>query len=200
MHCRLCLVEGGSACRGRASPRTTWSFECMFVWFYDKMTMNHGTHDDFFKTELFSWWYICIKSDLYYSEVNRNSLLINRNSSASAFEKVITTSCLMMGVSKEHWYKLFHLYFLFNFLRLYFPAVFLPQNTDGGLSSPTGRFCPCQGHHDCQRSSSSWLPSWHARDTMIIIIPAKDTMIVARDHRHHYKTHTRNMIWLCCSA
>ena len=60
VHCRLCLVEGGSACQGRASPRTTWSFECMFVWFYDKMTINHGTHDDCFKTELFSWWYICI--------------------------------------------------------------------------------------------------------------------------------------------
>ena len=30
-HCRLCLVEGGSACRGRASPRTTKSFEWMFV-------------------------------------------------------------------------------------------------------------------------------------------------------------------------
>ena len=74
VHCRLCLVKGGSACRGRVSPRTTWSFECMFVWFYDKMTINHGTHDDCFKTELFSWWYICI-----------NRICINRRLIGAAF-------------------------------------------------------------------------------------------------------------------
>ena len=32
----------------------------MFVWFQDEMTINYGTHKNCFKTELFSWWYICI--------------------------------------------------------------------------------------------------------------------------------------------
>ena len=60
-----CWTRGGSACLVKASPcssswRTTWSFESMFVWFQDEMTINYGTHKNCFKTELFSWWYICI--------------------------------------------------------------------------------------------------------------------------------------------
>ena len=85
VHCRLCLVEGGSACRGRASPRTTWSFECMFVWFYDKMTINHGTHDDCFKTELFSWWYICI-----------NRICINRRLIGTPFKLIVIARHLLL--------------------------------------------------------------------------------------------------------
>ena len=60
-----CWTRGGSACLVKASPcssswRTTWSFESMFVLFQDEMTINYGTHKNCFKTELFSWWYICI--------------------------------------------------------------------------------------------------------------------------------------------
>ena len=32
----------------------------MFVWFQDEMTIYYGTHKNCFKTDLFSWWYICI--------------------------------------------------------------------------------------------------------------------------------------------
>ena len=58
-------TRGGSACLVKASPfssswRTTWSFESMFVLFQDEMTINYGTQKNCFKTELFSWWYICI--------------------------------------------------------------------------------------------------------------------------------------------
>ena len=60
-----CWTRGGSACLVKASPcssswRTTWSFESMFVWFQDEMTINYGTHKNCFKTDLFSWWHICI--------------------------------------------------------------------------------------------------------------------------------------------
>ena len=57
----------------------------MFVWFQDEMTIYYGTHKNYFKTDLFSWWYICI-----------NRICNNRRLIGALFQKIVIARHLLL--------------------------------------------------------------------------------------------------------